>query len=130
MMAKSKVPSLTTRKFRFIVQVLIWTVAIVGLLVITDQAHPDHIEEQDRRQLKKKDLDDADSGYPFSDAFISYPYRHSKNKWAIVFHILGECIFLNLGFGAMQVMADVHMLTLSVSSIRSRIHDAGAEYCV
>lgn len=95
MVSSLKIPGLNARKIRFVVQLVLWTSAILVLLVYTDRIHPDGLseyesEEEDIRRELKKDLDDRDSGYPFKDAFISYPYRKSDNKWAIVFHIIGK----------------------------------------
>lgn len=94
MLSSFKIPGLNARKIRFVVQFVMWTSAIIVLLVYTDRIHPDGVSEYEseeeaiRRELK--DVDDRDSGYPFRDAFISYPYRKSDNKWAIVFHIIGN----------------------------------------
>jgi hypothetical protein len=69
---------------------------MVVLLMLVSRIESNSDEEIDisARRLRKNE-DDADSGYPFADALIKYPYRQSNNnKWAIIFHVLGICYMM------------------------------------
>lgn len=80
-----------------------------------------------RRELLGN-ADDGESGYPFADAFIKYPYTQSNNnKWAIIFHIIGIG-YMTLG---LNVVCDAYFceaLTAMVEAWKIQEDVAGATF--
>jgi sodium/potassium/calcium exchanger 2 len=102
---------------------------MVVLLMLVSRIESNSDEEIDisARRLRKNE-DDADSGYPFADALIKYPYRQSNNnKWAIIFHVLGIC-YMMLG---LNIVCDAYFceaLTCMCSAWNIQEDVAGATF--